>query len=209
MNKKERISNILRVLDEMYPRTECFLEYRNPWQLLFATILSAQCTDARVNIITRDLYVKYPDLKAFAEADLKELEEDVKPAGFYHNKALHIKECAEVLLDKYNGEVPSSIEELTALPGVGRKTANVIRCHIFHEPAIVVDTHVKRLSRKLGMTDTDDPVKAEFQLMKVIPREHWSRLNLQLMDHGRAICISGRPRCAECRLKEFCPGAKI
>lgn len=205
---EQRITNVLRLLDEEYPRTESYLEYGNDWQLLFATILSAQCTDARVNIITRDLYKKYPDLEAFAKADIKELEEDVKPAGFYRNKALHIKECAAELLEKYNGKVPSTIEELTALPGVGRKTANVIRCHVYHEPAIVVDTHVKRVSYLLGFTDTTDPEKAEFELMKIIPEEHWSRLNIQLMAHGRAVCVSGHPKCFGCVLKEYCPNSK-
>lgn len=205
---KKNLTRLLELLDEMYPAEKCFLEYETPWQLLFATILSAQCTDARVNIITKELYRNYPTLEAFAEASLEEIEEAVKPAGFYHNKALHIKECAEVLIDKYNGEMPSSIEELTALPGVGRKTANVIRSHIFHEPSIVVDTHVKRISKLLGLTDTTDPVKAEFQLMEVLPRDHWIKLNLQLIDHGRRVCISGRPKCSECRLAEICPSAK-
>lgn len=201
----EKINRLLELLDELYPAQKCFLEYETPWQLLFATILSAQCTDARVNIITKELYKSYPTLEDFIRVPLKELEEAVKPAGFYHNKALHIKECAEVLVEKYNGEMPSSIDELTALPGVGRKTANVIRSHIFNEPSIVVDTHVKRISRLLGLTDTTDPVKAEFELMEVLPREHWIQLNLQLINHGRKICISGRPKCAECRLAEICP----
>lgn len=207
--EKKRVEQLLATLDELYPREKCFLDHETPWQLLCATILSAQCTDARVNIITRDLFKKYPTIEAFAEADLRELEEAVRPAGFYRNKALHIKECATVLVEKYNGELPSSIDELTSLPGVGRKTANVIRCHIFNEPSIVVDTHVKRISRLLGLTDTEDPVKAEFELMEVLPREHWIRINLQLIDHGRNICISGRPRCAECELRELCPGRRL
>lgn len=206
-NRKEteRVRLILERLDSLYPREKCFLEYETPWQLLFATILSAQCTDARVNIITRELYVKYPTLESFAQAELSELEEDVKPAGFYRNKALHIRECAQKLIKDYNGEMPSSIEELTALPGVGRKTANVIRSHIFHEPSIVVDTHVKRISKLLGLTDTTDPVKAEFELMDVLPRENWIRINLQLIDHGRKVCRSGHPDCAGCALKDLCP----
>jgi len=209
MSEKARVGELLRLLDELYPREKCFLDHESPWQLLCATILSAQCTDARVNILTKDLFKKYPTIEAFAEADLKELEEDVKPAGFYRNKALHIRDCARLLIEKYKGEMPSSVEELTALPGVGRKTANVIRCHIFNEPSIVVDTHVKRISRLLGLTDTDDPVKAEFQLMELLPKEHWIRINLQLIDHGRSICISGRPKCAECRLNGLCPGKKL
>ena len=202
--KKEQIKNILATLDDLYPDEVCFLEHENDWQLLFATILSAQCTDARVNIITKDLYKKYPSLEAFASADIEELEQDVRPAGYFRSKAKHIKECAGELLTRFGGVVPRSIEDLTSLPGVGRKTANVIRTHIYHDDSIVVDTHVKRISRLLGLTDTDDAVKAEFELMKIIPKDHWSRINLQLIDHGRNICISGRPRCEECRLNEFC-----
>ena len=202
--KKEQIKNILATLDELYPDEVCFLEHENDWQLLFATILSAQCTDARVNIITKDLYKKYPSLEAFASADIEELEQDVRPAGYFRSKAKHIKECAGKLLTRFGGVVPRSIEDLTSLPGVGRKTANVIRTHIYHDDSIVVDTHVKRISRLLGLTDTDDAVKAEFELMKIIPKDHWSRINLQLIDHGRNICISGRPKCNECRLSEYC-----
>ncbi|MBO4336839.1 MAG: endonuclease III [Lachnospiraceae bacterium] len=208
MRKKERIAAILDKLDKLYPDEKCYLEYENDWQLLFATILSAQCTDARVNIITKTLFKKYPDLEAFASADITELEETVRPAGYFRAKAKHIKECAAVLLTKFNGAVPAKIEELTSLPGVGRKTANVIRCHIYNDDSIVVDTHVKRISRLLGLTDTDDAVKAEFELMKVIPKEHWLRLNLQLIDHGRNVCISGRPKCEMCGLCELCPGRK-
>ena len=204
MRKQEIVKNVLKTLDEMYPNEVCFLEYGTDWQLLFATILSAQCTDARVNMITRDLYKKYPTLEAFAAADIDELEQDVRPAGYFRSKAKHIKECAGELLTRFGGAVPRSIEDLTSLPGVGRKTANVIRTHIYHDASIVVDTHVKRISRLLGLTDTDDAVKAEFELMKIIPKDHWSRINLQLIDHGRNICISGRPKCEECRLKECC-----
>ncbi|MBR4345055.1 MAG: endonuclease III [Lachnospiraceae bacterium] len=208
MRKKERITAILNKLDELYPDEKCYLEYETDWQLLFATILSAQCTDARVNIITKTLYKKYRTLEDFASADINELEEDVRPAGYFRSKAKHIKECAAVLLSSYDGKVPSSLEELTGLPGVGRKTANVIRCHIYNDDSIVVDTHVKRISRLLGLTDTDDAVKAEFELMKIIPKEHWLRLNLQLIDHGRNVCISGRPKCEICGLKDYCPSAK-
>ncbi len=201
---KKKLQEIMRLLDEHYPPQPCFLEFREPWQLLFATILSAQCTDARVNMVTRELFVKYPDLKAFAEADISELEQDIKSTGFYHNKALHIKAAAIELLSCFGGEMPSDIETLTTLPGVGRKTANVVRTHIFHIPSIVVDTHVKRVSRLLGITDTDDPVKAEFELMKVLPEEHWCDWNQQIITHGRNYCISGRPKCSECFLRELC-----
>ena len=208
MRKKERITAILEKLDELYPDEKCYLEYDNDWQLLFATILSAQCTDARVNIITRSLYKKYRSLEDFASADINVLEEDVRPAGYFRSKAKHIKECASILLNAFDGKVPRRIEELTSLPGVGRKTANVIRCHIYNDDSIVVDTHVKRISRLLGLTDTDDAVKAEFELMKIIPKDHWQRINLQMIDHGRNICISGRPKCEICALREYCPSAK-
>ena len=208
MRKNERIKAILSKLDELYPDEKCYLEYENDWQLLFATILSAQCTDARVNIITRTLYKKYRTLEDFASAPIQELEEDVRPAGYFRAKAKHIKECAAALLTRFDGRVPQKIEELTSLPGVGRKTANVIRCHIYNDDSIVVDTHVKRISKLLGLTDTDDAVKAEFELMKIIPKDHWLRLNLQLIDHGRNVCISGRPKCEVCALKDYCPSNK-
>ena len=153
MKKQERITKILEQLDEHYSvQKKCWLDYDNAWQLLFATILSAQCTDARVNLVTKDLYVKYPNIEAFAKADLKELEQDIHSTGFYHNKAKNLIACANQLLDEYNGQVPSDIDQLTKLAGVGRKTANVIRGNIYDIPSIVVDTHVGRISRKLGLT---------------------------------------------------------
>lgn len=205
---KNNINKILELLDEHYPPVPCFLEYKEPWQLLFATILSAQCTDARVNMVTKDLFVKYPDLAAFAAADIKELEQDIRSTGFYHNKALHIRDAAAMLLAKYGGELPSDIEELTGLPGVGRKTANVVRSHIFHIPSVVVDTHVKRVSKLLGVTDTDDPEKAEFELMKILPKDHWIEWNQQIITHGRNVCISGRPACERCFLRGECKHGK-
>ncbi len=201
---KKDIKQILDRLDEVYTDTECHLEYKEPWQLLFSTILSAQCTDKRVNMITKELYVKYPSLEAFAAAGQEEMENAVREAGIYHDKARHIRETAAILLTKYGGKLPSSIEELTGLPGVGRKTANVVRGHIFNEPSIVVDTHVKRISKLLGITDTTDPEKAEYELMRALPKEHWIRYNVQLIDHGRQICVSGRPKCGICPLKELC-----
>lgn len=207
--RKERIRCILDALDREYGTDgHCHLIHETPWQLLFATIMSAQCTDARVNLVTKDLFVKYPSLRDFAEADLEEFENDIRSTGFFRNKAVNIIGSARMLLEEYGGEVPSDINELTKLPGVGRKTANVIRGNIFHEPSIVVDTHVKRISRLLGLTDTDDPVKAEFELMKILPEDHWILWNADLIDLGRSTCISGRPRCASCILKEYCPSAK-
>ena len=202
----KRTEEILRRLDEVYG-TEyiCYLNHETPWQLLIAVILSAQCTDARVNIVTKDLFVKYDTLEKFAYADLKELEQDIKSTGFYHNKAKNIIACCNQLLERHNGEVPSSIEELTALAGVGRKTANVIRGNIFHEPSIVVDTHVKRISKKLGVSKSDDPVKAEMELMKELPKDHWILWNIHIITFGRTICKAPTPKCEECFLQHLCP----
>ena len=185
----------------------CYLNHENAWQLLFATILSAQCTDARVNIVTADLFGKYKSVEAFAKADLKELEEDIRPTGFYHNKAKNIIACARMLLEKYDGEVPQTIEELVELPGVGRKTANVIRGNIYHQPSIVVDTHVKRISKKLGLTQLEDPEKIEFELMEVLPEEYWILYNIHIIQLGRTICTARSPKCGECFLKGICPSA--
>lgn len=204
----KRIAEILKRLDEAYG-TEyvCYLNHETPWQLLIAVILSAQCTDARVNIVTKDLFQKYPSLEAFANADLKELEQDIHSTGFYHNKAKNIISCARTLVKKYDGEVPRELEELTALAGVGRKTANVIRGNIYHEPSVVVDTHVKRISKKLGFTKEDDPVKIEYDLMKVLPKDHWILYNIQIITLGRSICTARNPKCTECFLSDLCKGS--
>lgn len=203
--KNERVKRILEILDREYGTDGyCHLNHENAWQLLFATIMSAQCTDARVNLVTKELFRKYPDLEAFAKADLEELEEDIHSTGFFHNKAKNIIGAAKMLLDEYGGEMPKEIDQLTKLPGVGRKTANVIRGNVFHEPSIVVDTHVKRISKLLGLTDTDDPEKAEFELMKVLPKDHWILWNTDLIDLGRSTCIARRPQCGRCILKEVC-----
>ena len=202
---KKRTAEILQLLDKKYgTEYKCFLDYDNPWQLLFATIMSAQCTDARVNEVTKALYVKYSDLAAFASADLTELEQDIRSTGFYHNKAKNIIACAKILLEQYDGEVPRSLEELTALPGVGRKTANVIRGNIYDDPSIVVDTHVKRISKKLGLTKEEDPVKIEMDLMKELPRDHWINYNIQIITLGRSICFARAPKCEECFLSAYC-----
>ncbi|MDO4438035.1 MAG: endonuclease III [Eubacteriales bacterium] len=207
--RDKRVARILELLDKEYgTEYRIYLNHDNTWQLLIAVILSAQCTDARVNIVTETLFKKYPDLSAFAAADLKELENDIHSTGFYHNKAKNIIACAKELVEKYNGEVPSDIEALTALPGVGRKTANVIRGNIYNIPSIVVDTHVKRISRKLGLTDTDDPVKAEYELMKVLPEDHWILWNIDIITLGRTICTARSPKCSECFLRDNCPTAK-
>lgn len=212
MTKKEKqqVAEICRILNETYGTDyKCYLNHENAWQLLIATMLSAQCTDARVNIITKDLFVKYPTLQAFADADIKELEKDIYSTGFYKNKAKNIIGCAKKLISEYGGEVPSDIESLTKLDGVGRKTANVIRGNIYHEPSIVVDTHVKRISRLLGLTDSDDPVKIEHELMEKLPKEQWILYNIQIITLGRTICIARRPKCAECALNRVCPSANV
>lgn len=212
MTKKEKqqVAEISRILNETYGTDyKCYLNHENAWQLLIATMLSAQCTDARVNIVTKDLFVKYPTLQAFADADIKELEKDIYSTGFYKNKAKNIIGCAKKLISEYGGEVPSDIESLTKLDGVGRKTANVIRGNIYHEPSIVVDTHVKRISRLLGLTDSDDPVKIEHELMEKLPKEQWILYNIQIITLGRTICIARRPKCAECALNRVCPSANV
>ena len=212
MTKKEKqqVAEICRILNETYGTDyKCYLNHENAWQLLIATMLSAQCTDSRVNIVTKDLFVKYPTLQAFADADIKELEKDIYSTGFYKNKAKNIIGCAKKLISEYGGEVPSDIESLTKLDGVGRKTANVIRGNIYHEPSIVVDTHVKRISRLLGLTDSDDPVKIEHELMEKLPKEQWILYNIQIITLGRTICIARRPKCAECALNRVCPSANV
>lgn len=201
----KRTEEILKRLDEAYG-TEyiCYLNHENPWQLLIAVILSAQCTDARVNIVTKDLFAKYDSLEKFANADLKELEMDIRPTGFFHNKAKNIIGCAKRLIEVYGGEVPSQLEDLLTLPGVGRKTANVIRGNIYNEPSIVVDTHVKRISNRLGFTKEEDPEKIEFELMKKLPKEHWILYNIQIISFGRNICFARSPKCSECFLYDLC-----
>ena len=201
--KRTRI--ILDLFDKQYTtELSCSLDYMTPWQLLFATILSAQCTDERVNIVTKNLFQKYTTVDAFANADIEEMEQNIKSTGFYHNKAKNIIASAKMIIEKYNGNIPMTLEELTAMPGVGRKTTNVIRGNIYHIPSIVVDTHVKRISYKLGFTKEKDPVKIEFELMKSIPREHWILYNIQIIRFGREICTARSPKCEACFLNELC-----
>lgn len=206
--EKERVNRIIKLLDNEYGTGSiCYLEHNSAWQLLIATILSAQCTDARVNIVTKDLFVKYPTLEAFAAADQKELEQDIRSIGFYRNKAKNIIACTKKLVTEFNSEVPESIEELVSLAGVGRKTANVIRGNIFNQPCIVVDTHVKRISKKLGFTQEDDPEKIEYELMEVLPQDHWILYNLHIITLGRSICTARNPQCEICFLKYECPSS--
>jgi len=203
--ERERVDKILNLLDQHYSTDlKCFLNHDTPWQLLFATILSAQCTDERVNMVTKDLFIKYKTIEDFANADISEMEMHIHSTGFYHNKARNIIACARTLLLEYGGVVPRDIESLTKLAGVGRKTANVIRGNIYHEPSIVVDTHVKRISNKLGFTKEEDPEKIEFELMKLLPKDRWILYNIQIITHGRSICTARNPNCSECFLNALC-----
>ncbi len=208
--EKKRIAEVLHRLDTQYTTEyKCYLNHETPWQLLVATILSAQCTDARVNIVTKDLFQKYKDVEAFANANLEELEQDIHATGFYHNKAKNIIACAKRVLTEFGGEVPRSLEDLTSLAGVGRKTANVIRGNIYHEPSIVVDTHVKRISKKLGFTTEDEPVKIEFDLMEVLPKDHWILYNIHIITLGRTICTARSPKCQKCFLADVCMASSV
>ena len=201
----KRTKEILGRLDEAYGREyRCYLDHENPWQLLIAVILSAQCTDARVHIVTKELFQKYDSLEKFAAAELKELEQDIHSTGFYHNKAKNIIACARRILTEYQGEVPRELDDLLTLAGVGRKTANVIRGNVYEEPSIVVDTHVKRISNRLGFTKEEDPVKIEFDLMKALPKDHWILYNIQIITLGRTICTARSPKCGQCFLEDLC-----
>ena len=205
----ERTRKILEILDKQYgTEMYCFLEYNNAFELLIATILSAQCKDKRVNLVTRHLFKHYPDAYSLSKANLKEVEEEIHEVGFYHNKAANIINCSKMLAEKYKGEVPATIEELTALPGVGRKTANVILGNVYHIPSIVVDTHVKRISKRLGMTENTEPEKIEHDLEKALPEDHWILWNLHIITFGREICSAQRPKCEECFLREYCTEKK-
>ncbi len=205
MKEEERIANILQLLDKHYPQSRTALRYSKPWELLIATILSAQCTDERVNEVSKVLFQKYRSIEDFTNADLKELEDDIRPTGFFRNKAKNIKECCNALLERYQGKIPEDIESLVTLPGVGRKTANVVLSNLYGIPGIVVDTHVKRLSQRLGLTKEKDPVKIEFDLMKKIPKEKWIDFSHQLISHGRRVCMARKPKCNDCFLLPYCP----
>lgn len=203
---KKDVLEIIRRMNENYgTEYKCYLDHETDWQLLIATILSAQCTDARVNIVTKDLFVKYGTIEAFANADIKELEQDIFATGFYRNKAKNIILCCKKLIEDFDGKLPSDIDSLTSLAGVGRKTANVIRGNIYNEPSIVVDTHVKRISNKLGLVQEDDPVKIEYALMDVLPKEQWILWNIHVIRLGRTICTARKPDCESCFLKDLCP----
>jgi endonuclease-3 len=205
MSERDRISKILSILHQTYPDAATALHYENPFQLMVATILAAQCTDQRVNKVTARLFKKYRNVEDFARADIKELEEDIKECGLFRNKSRNIIQASRALLEKYGGEVPQEFEELVKLPGVGRKTANVIIANAFGKPAFAVDTHVFRLSRRLGFSDRNDVLGVEKDLMEKIPRDLWIKAHHWLIYHGRKVCRARRPKCGECPLKELCP----
>ena len=205
MTKKEKVLEIQKVFSKVYPEADCTLDYTEPLHLLIATQLAAQCTDARVNLVTPVLFSKYPTAADFAAADIKELEGYIYSTGFYHNKAKNIIACCQMIIDRFGGEVPSTMEELTSLPGVGRKTANIIIGDIHHKPAIVVDTHCKRIAKRLGLTKNSDPTKVEFDLLKIVPPEYSYIFCHQIVYHGRAYCKSQNPSCDSCPLSELCP----
>lgn len=191
-----------------YPRANCALRHENALHLLVATILSAQCTDKRVNEVTKSLFVKYPTVHDFAEANLAELEEDVRPTGFFRNKAKAIKSMAEALVERHGGAVPRTMDELLELRGVARKTANVVLGNAFGvNDGVVVDTHVNRLANRLGLTTETTPEKIERDLMELVPRDDWTIISHRLIDHGRAVCTARKPKCAECILNDICPSA--
>lgn len=202
---KSRARRIDRELAKLYPDAHCALHHKNALELLVATILSAQCTDARVNLVTPALFKRYPNAKAFAEADPAELETMIKSTGFFRNKAKSIRECCKAIVEQHGGEVPRTMEELVPLPGIGRKTANVILGNAFGIPGIPVDTHVGRLSRRMGLTEHDDPVKVEADLMQLIPPEEWTDFDHRMIFHGRQVCHSRKPNCEGCVLKKICP----
>jgi endonuclease III len=207
--KQERAQDVVVLLKQMYPKAKCSLDFTNAFELLIATMLSAQSTDARVNIVTKSLFRKYPNPASFAKASQVDMERDVKQTGFYRNKAKAVIAASKAILERHGGEVPPSMEELTALPGVGRKTANVVLSNAFKKPVgIVVDTHVARVSGRLGLTPNSDPVKIEEDLMKVIMPKEWTTFSHRLIAHGRAICIARKPKCSECLLNELCPSAE-
>ena len=203
-NAGKKIDFIVAELERLYPDTACTLVYRTPLQLLISTRLSAQCTDARVNMVTPALFAKYPDCRAFAEADIHELEEMIKSTGFFRAKARNIIDCANMLLEKHGGEVPRTMEELVALPGVGRKTANLILGDAFGQPSYVVDTHCIRLTNRLGLTASRDPVRIEADLRRLLPPSKSTLFCHRLVDHGRSVCKAQKPLCGECGLRSCC-----
>ena len=207
---RQRALEILLRLKRHYPNSKCTLHYQTPLQLLVATILSAQCTDERVNQVTPELFRRFPDAQALATAPREEIEALIRPTGFYRNKAKHIQEACRKILTDFGGQVPRTMPELLTLPGVARKTANVVLAHAFGINAgVTVDTHVKRLSRRLGLTEHEDPVRIERDLMQLLPQVDWENWSLRLIEHGRAVCTARQPLCQQCFLADLCPSASL
>ena len=204
MIKKDYVDFIISELKQLYPQAECSLNYEHVFQLLFSVRLAAQCTDARVNIVTKDLYARFPTLDDFAKCDISELEEIVKPCGLFRTKARDLKACAIDLIERFNGEVPDNMDDLLTLPGIGRKTANLILGDVFHKPAVVADTHCIRLSNRLGLANSKDPKQVEFQLKDIIPPDEQNMLCHRFVWHGRAVCSARNPKCSECVLASKC-----
>jgi endonuclease-3 len=204
---KKRAAQILALLARSIPEPVCELKHSNAWELLMATILSAQCTDERVNQVTPALFNRWPEPLSLSRAVREEVEEVVRPTGFYKNKARSIQECSAALVERFRGQVPRTMEELISLPGVGRKTANLILSHCFNVPGVIVDTHVKRVAARLGLTGKEDADEVEQDLMGLLPRKGWSDGSSRLLLHGRYVCLAKKPRCGECVLSELCPSA--
>lgn len=209
VEKKKRALKILRILEKTYPHVTGFLQHDTPFHLLIAVILSAQCTDERVNKVTPALFKRFPNAEAFAKAKQVDVEKLIYSTGFYKAKAKNIIACCKSIVETHGGKIPKTLDELVKLPGVGRKTANVVLSHIWNVPSIVVDTHVKRVSGMLGFTKHTDPTKIEYDLMALFPKNDWNALNFKLIQHGRAICIARRPKCGECPVCHLCPSCRV
>ncbi len=208
LDPKQRTSKVIELLEKQYPKAKTALNYSTPLEILIATMLSAQTTDERVNIVTEKLFKKYHTPEDYVKVDIKELEQDIHSTGFYHNKARNLKKCCELLVEKYNSQVPKTMEEMLELPGVARKTANIVLYNAYGMiRGIAVDTHVRRLSQRLELTDHDDPEKIEQDLMKITPKENWMKLTDLLIFHGRQVCIARKPKCETCVLNKICPCA--
>jgi endonuclease-3 len=208
LEPKQRTAKVIELLEKEYPNAKTALNYSNPLEILAATMLSAQTTDERVNIVTEKLFKKYRTPEDYANVDIKELEQDIRSTGFYHNKARNLKKCCQLLVEKYNYQVPKTMDELLELPGVARKTANIVLFNAYGIiSGIAVDTHVRRVSQRLGLTEHDDPAKIELDLMQITPKEKWMKLTDLLIFHGRQVCIARKPKCGICVLNKICPCA--
>ncbi|MCH8286015.1 endonuclease III [candidate division KSB1 bacterium] len=207
--KKDRLKQIIIMLNKEFPDSKCSLNFTTPLELLTATVLSAQCTDERVNKVTPGLFKKYPSPKHFAEVSLEDLGNDIRSTGFFNNKSKSIQNCCIEILEKFDGEVPGNMDDLVSLPGIGRKTANVILGNIFGIPGIVVDTHVKRLSNRLELSENNNPDKIEKDLNEVVPEEKWTHFSHLLIDHGRKTCQARKPLCGQCPINRLCPSSEV